>query len=151
MIGFFSFTFYFTQPTFAIINNEFKLINPVDLMERYPLDMEGLKKTDVLLDSKGYKTPEYGLIPFNGLLGHEQAEEFHSSNSIQNSIQLQKEIMKNGYDVYVLKEPSRAVDKQFFNYLVENHGFQFTDHSKSFCKLTLESNLSNKTSDKICL
>lgn len=151
IIVFFSIAFIFTQPTFALISNEFKLINPMTLMERYPLDLEGLKKTDVLLDSKGYKTPEYGLIPFNGLLGHEQAEEFNSSSSIQNSIQLLKKTMENGYDFYVLKEPSRAVDKQFFNYLVQNHGFQLIDHSKSFCKLQLVTDISNKTSDKICL
>jgi len=150
IIVFLSFSFYFSQPIQALVTNEFKLISPVDLMERYPLDSEGLKKNDVILDSVGYKTPEYGVIPFNGLLGHETAEKFNSSRSIQNSIQLLKKTITDGYDFYVLKEPSREVDKQFFNYLATNHGFQFTEYSKSFCKLKLVGD-NNKTSDQICL
>ena len=43
-------------------------------MERYPLDLEGLSKNDIILDSMGLKTAEYGLIPFTSLLGFESPE-----------------------------------------------------------------------------
>jgi len=138
LILFFIGAFYFSPLVQAISNNEFVFRSPIQLMERYPYDLEGLSKNDIILDTKGYKTIEYGLIPFNGLLFHEGPEVFDSKNSIQESIVLLKELMDNGYSVYILKEPSRGLDRDFFKYLVNNHGFTIKDHSKSFCKIIFE-------------
>jgi len=51
--------------------------------------------------------------------------------------------MDKGYDVYILKEPSRGLDRDFFKYLVSNHGFVIKEHSKSFCKIHLQSDDDN--------
>jgi hypothetical protein len=112
-------------------------------MERYPIDLEGLSKNDIILDTHGLKTTEYGLIPFNGLLFQEDPEEFDSKQSIQESVELLKETMDKGYDVYILKEPSRGKDRDFFKYLAYNHGFVIKDFSKSFCKVNLQSDDEN--------
>jgi len=158
LILFFILAFYFSPPIQAISNNEFIFQNPLKLMERYPIDLEGLSKNDIILDTKGYKTIEYKLIPFNGLLGFESPELFDSKTSIQESIKLLKETMDKGYDVYILKEPSRGLDREFFKYLVNNHGFVIKDHSKSFCKIDLQNNnnfnnegIENQPIDSVCI
>jgi len=143
LISFFVLAFYFSSPIQAISNNEFIFQDPSKLMERYPIDLEGLSKNDIILDLHALKTVEYGLIPFNGLLDGEGPEEFDSKPSIQKSIGLLKETMDKGYDVYIFKEPSRGVDRDFFKYLAYNHGFIIKDHSKSFCKLILQSDDEN--------
>lgn len=158
LILFFILAFYFSPPIQAMSNNEFVFQNPLKLMERYPLDLEGLSKNDIILDSKGLKTAEYGLIPFTSLLGFESPELFDSKTSIQESIKLLKETMDKGYDVYILKEPSRGLDREFFKYLVNNHGFVIKDHSKSFCKIDLQNNnnfnnegIENQPIDSVCI
>lgn len=158
LILFFILAFYFSPTIQAISNNEFIFQNPLKLMERYPIDLEGLSKNDIILDTKGYKTIEYKLIPFNGLLGFESPELFDSKTSIQESIKLLKETMDKGYDVYILKEPSRGLDRDFFKYLVNNHGFVIKDHSKSFCKIDLQNNnnfnnegIENQPIDSVCI
>ena len=158
LILFFILAFYFSPPIQAISNNEFVFQNPLKLMERYPIDLEGLSKNDIILDTKGYIATEYGLIPFNGLLRHESPEFFDSKTSIQESIKLLKETMDKGYDVYILKEPSRGLDRDFFKYLVNNHGFVIKDHSKSFCKIGLQNNnnfdnesIENQPIDSVCI
>ena len=149
LILFFVIAFYFSPPIQAVSNNEFVLQNPIKLMERYPIDLEGLSKNDVILDSKGLKTAEYGLIPFTGLLFNEGPELFDSKASIQESIKLLKETINKGYDVYIFKEPSRGLDRDFFKYLVNNHGFLIKDHSKSFCRLILQNDSDNFVNEDI--
>jgi len=61
-------------------------------------------------------------------------------------------LIKDGYEVYILKDPSREIDKLYFQYLEENFDFVFKEYSTSFCKLNLSENLANSTkSDKVCL
>jgi hypothetical protein len=146
LVLFFILAFYSSPPIQTILNNEFVFHNPLKLTERYPLDLEGLSKNDVILDTKGLKTVEYGLIPFTVLVRleyDEGPELFDSKTTIQESIKLLKETMDKGYDVYILKEPSRGLDRDFFKYLVSNHGFVIKEHSKSFCKIHLQSDDDN--------
>ena len=158
LISFFIFAFYFSNTIQTILNNEFIFKNSFKLIERYPLDLEGLSENDIILDTKGFRTTEYGLIPFTGLLWLEKPELFDSKTSIQESIILLKETMDKGYDVYILKEPSRGLDRDFFKYLVNNHGFVIKDHSKSFCKIDLQNNnnfdnedIENQPIDSVCI
>jgi len=135
-------SFFVSSPVETMKTNNFKFQNPADFTKRYPLDHEGLTNDDILLDSKGYITPEYGLIPFT-------APTSNSLNSAQTeqSINLLKELLNENHDVYVLKEPSRPIDKKFFNHLDKN-GFSFIEYSKSFCKVTIDDSVQ---SDNICL
>ena len=64
--------------------------------------------------------------------------------------QLLKELLENNYDLYTFKESRYVIEKQYFNYLANNHEMIFKDHSKSFCKIMLKEN-DDAFSDKLCL
>jgi len=62
--------------------------------------------------------------------------------------------MEEGYVAYAFKNSMFIYDKKYFEFLEEEHGFVLKDHSKTFCKLELISNLNEDvdglSSDPIC-
>jgi len=62
--------------------------------------------------------------------------------------------MEEGYVAYAFKNSMFIYDKKYFEFLEEEHGLVLKDHSKTFCKLELISNLNEDvdglSSDPIC-
>ena len=85
---------------------------------------------------------EYGVIPFS----------LDAPNAISDdSVILLKQILQDGYDVYVLKEPTAKYEKDSLRVLTNEHGFIIKDHSKSFCKILIGEEGKFQKSDDICL
>lgn len=118
-----------------------KFKNPQELVARFPLDKEGLNTTSVLFTFNGKTTIEYDFIPFAP----------RDPSTLEESIPILKETLKNGYDIYVLKKGGTKHDKPIFRDLVEHHGIVLKDHSPSFCKLSLVENTNNTSTDKVCI
>jgi len=118
-----------------------KFKNPQELVARFPLDKEGLNTTSVLFTFDGEITIEYDVIPFAP----------RGPSTLEESIPILKETIKNGYDIYVLKKGGTKYDKPIIRDLVEHHGIVLKDHSPSFCKLSLVENTNNTSTDKVCI
>ena len=150
LIIFFIVAFYFTPPFQAISNGNFKFQNPEILSAKYPLDNEGLTSQSIIFDSKGHLTADRGVIPLRSL-GPSFNPEYFETNSFSQELILQvKNLMSDGYDVFVHKEPGRPIDKLYFQYIVENHDLVLKSHSISFCKFYFSENSQTK-SDEDCL
>jgi len=150
LIVFFIIAFYFTPPFQAISHGDFKFQNPEVFSEKYPLDNEGLTSQSIIFDSKGHLTADRGVIPMRSI-GPSFNPQFFETHSFSQELILQlKNLMNEGYDVFVHKEPGRPIDKLYFQYIVENHDLVLKSHSKSFCKFYFSENLQSK-SDEDCL
>ncbi len=150
LIIFFIVAFYFTPPFQAISNGNFKFQNPEVISEKYPLDNEGLTSQSILLDSKGHLTADRGVIPMRSV-GSSILPEYYPvlAQSLEVIFKI-KDLMTNGYEIFVNKEPDRPHDKIYFQYIVENHDLILKSYSKSFCKFYFPENSQSK-SDEICL
>jgi len=149
---FFLLAFYFIPPTQAILDDDFNFNNPMDYHTKFPLDAEGLTSTSVVLDTHGYITQYYGAIPLRNIPAYIIPENFNNDSVAQGLIFKVEKLISSGYDVYVLKDPSRELDKLFFRFLAENNFFIFKDHSETFCKIYLVENLNNTNkSDQVCI
>jgi len=112
---------------------------PITFAERYPLDMEGLSENSVVVDSRSRRVIDYGLIPFKTSFGVSKESLWNPSNVDQGHIKILKEIMNDGYEVYLFKD-QREKDLDFFRYLQNSHGFVLKNHSETFCKIELNEN-----------
>ena len=139
---FFILAYYNANPVQAILNEEEFVKNPEDFVERYPLDLEGLSSNSVIIAHNGDWVIEYGLTPFFPLYKGEVSLD---------SVNLLKEVINDGNDVYIFKTPTTNSEKDTIRNLVNNHGFIVSDFSKSFCSVEIKNNTSNKTSDYSCL
>ena len=133
--------FYLSSDILGEKVEKLKFKNPQELAARFPLDMEGLNSSSVLITSRGADSIEYGVIPFSKVPG----------STLKESVPLLKQIITEGYDVYTLKNGSRIADKETFRELVEHHDMVLKDYSKSFCKLSLVEDSNDKSTDKICI
>lgn len=141
LIGFFSVAFYFWPTMDGILNTGIDIGNIEKFASRYPLDLEGLENNDVGLAANTDRIREYGVIPFI----------LYPPNVISSdSVILLKKILQDGYNVYVLKEPTAKYEKDSLRFLTNEHGFIIKDHSKSFCKILIEEGKFQK-SDDVCL
>ena len=147
LIIFFIFALYQIQNIYEWSKSETKFKNPYEVSQRYPLKMEGLNSDSIILNTAGNWVVDYGLTPFHPFLGYMLKSDMEYP---QKPIQLLKEIINEGYDVYTFKESSHRDEKKYFSYLINNHGFILEDYSKTFCKLSLTVNL-NQTSALQCL
>jgi len=142
LLIFFIFSFYFTPPIVAIMNNDFELKNPIQINSKYPLDKEGLKKNDILI-GYNFEAMDYGLIQFQPEISLKEGK-IHSE-----SFELLKKIMNNGYDVYLLREPIDRLDRFAYDLIYENSDFVVVDYSQSFCKLEITLN-EKISSNRLC-
>jgi hypothetical protein len=143
---FFLSAFNFSPPIQAIYDNEFHIQNPIIFDERYPLDKEGLSSNDVLI-SVGFEAMDYGFIPFKSHIQNDTMS--------QKSLFLLKTTLTDGYDVYTMKKPYQSKDKIIYSSIANHSDFTIIDHSNSFCKVVLVSqiqkNTNKLTSDLNCL
>ena len=86
---------------------------------------------------------EYGLIPFNP---------YSKGNITDESIDLLKNIILDGYQVYTLKNSVNKIENKFFIDLIDNHGFSFIEYSDSFCKMQFENGKTTMNiTDEVCI
>jgi len=133
--------FYLSSDILGEKVEKLKFKNPQELAARFPLDVEGLNSSSVLITGRGADSIEYGVIPFSKVYG----------STLKESVPLLKQIVTEGYDVYTLKNGSKIADKETFRELVEHHDMILKDYSKSFCKLSLVEDSNDKSTDKICI
>ena len=69
----------------------------------------------------------------------------------EDSIILLKDVILDGYDVFVFKQPTTSLEKSMLSNLTEKHGFIFKDYSSSFCKVSLMDERNLENSDSVCL
>ena len=145
LITFFMSSFYFSPPIQALSNNDFNFQNPIEFDKRYPLDKEGLSDNDILV-SINFEAIDYGLIPFKSLVKDKTISD--------NSLDLLKNVLKNNYNVYILKNPFDYIDKNIYHKIAEDPNFKLIDFSNSFCKVEListKNNLDELKNDSNCL
>ena len=156
IVVFISSSLYYSKPVDSlIIKQNFEFKNPQDFADRYPLDKEGLTEKSVVLSLVGKYVVEYDVITFNPFKGYSHKIDTWKSEELkQESINLMKKMLDDGYELYVLKYKHFG-DHSYYKYLEFEHGLILKEHSKTFCKLIrIEvSNEENKTqiqSDEIC-
>lgn len=150
LIAFFGVAFYYSPPLQLLENEDFTFKDPGKLDNRYPLNLEGLSKNSVVVVTKGSWAVDYGATPFNPFWGYRIAGNFDPTLLHKESIDILKETISEGYDVYVFKKSSYHSDKPFFKYLSDNHGIILKNYSNTFCKMELRENNNDKT-DEICI
>jgi len=141
LIGFFSTAFYFWPTMDGILNTGINLENVEKLSSRYPLDLEGLDKNSVVVAVNADRVRDYGFIPF-GLS--------NPDNLKGESVDLLKQIMQEGYEVYTLKESTTKLEKEYLRFLINEYGFTIKEHSESFCKIDF-SDSQNLENDETCI
>ncbi len=128
LVVFFLLAFHFSPPIQAIYHDEFRMENPIELNQRYPLDTEGLSKNDILI-SINFEAIDYGLIQFKATLNDKEIS--------QKSLDLLKKTIEDDYDFYILKNPSDPKDLIIYKNLAEQSELIIKDYSESFCKVEL--------------
>ena len=137
---FFILAFYYSNPIQIISEEGLNFKNPEKFIERYPLELEGLNKESIVVTIIGPRAIEYGLIPFDLM----------STKLSENSINLLRELIKDGHDVNIFKIPFTTNEKEIISKLTSQHNFILKDHSETFCKIKLSTN-EEYTSDENCL
>ena len=140
---FFTGSIFFIPPTELIKSNSFEFKNPFDYAYDHPPNSEGLTQNNVILAIKTDRILEYDVIPFH-------MSPFDEGDP-KDSIELLKEIILVDYDVFIFKKSTTSFEKQLLNTMIEEHNFVLKDHSKSFCKIFVLTNMSKITSDNECL
>jgi hypothetical protein len=140
---FFTGSIFFIPPTELIKSNSFEFKNPFDYTYDHPPNSEGLTQNNVILAIKTDRILEYDVIPFH-MLPFDEGDP-------KDSIELLKEIILVDYDVFIFKKSTTSLEKQLLNTMIEEHNFVLKDHSKSFCKIFVLTNMSKITSDNECL
>lgn len=145
LIVFFSSAFYFTPYGQSIMDGTFKFNDPFELSKEHPPSLEGLTKNSVVVALKTDRILEYDLIPF-------QIVPVNDEKAPDDSISLLVDTINDGYSVYIFKQPTTIHEKIILQDLQDNHKFIFKDHSKSFCKVTVNSDtIPQEKSDSICV
>lgn len=143
LVLFFLLAFYFSPPIKSIIDEKYEFKDPRIFNERYPLEMEGLTENSVIIAKQLDWAIDYGATPFSIRIGPEISLE---------SVNLLKEILEEGKEVYIFKEPTESDEKEMFVKLVNEHNIIFKDFSPTFCKVEL--NIQGKSIDnvdKVCI
>jgi len=136
---FFIFAFYFSNPIQIIADQGLNFKDPHAYASRYPLDMEGLSKDSIIFLIHTDWAIDYGVIPFQP-----------NTTKLPESIALLKQVIEEGYNVYIFKKPTYIGEKDIMKLLVNDYGIVLKDYSKTFCKMELAKDASIK-SDDICL
>jgi len=140
LVVFFAISFYNANPMQALLDDKEFFQNPEKFLKKYPLDMEGLTKNNIIIAHDQERVIEYGMIPFFIL---------DNGELTNNSVNLLKQVMSEGYEVYIFKTPTSSNEKETLQNLIDEYEFVIKDHSETFCKVSLNQN--NEKSDSICL
>ena len=139
IIVFFIGTVYIMPSVQAVLQEGFTFNNPTEFTKRYPLDTEGLTSESLVVGDYGRRTVDYGSIhvyPYEGFLRKDP--DFKPENLNLLVILDLKELITNGYEVYVFKKDMWPIDEKYFRYLEAEHSFILQKHSDTFCKLILQ-------------
>ena len=124
---FFITSFYYTILFQDISKNEFNFTDPKKYEKIYPLSIEGVHSTDVILAVHTDWAIDYGLTPFR--LIEKMPDE---------SVELLKEIIDDDErNVYVFKIPTYGNEERKLEELIVKHGFILEDYSDTFYKLKI--------------
>ena len=138
---FFLISFYANPYTQKIFDDEYDFNKFSKLFEQYPLDLEGLTNKSVILSAHGDRVLDYQSIPFwvkdKGKISLD-------------SLDLLKQIINDGYDVYVFKHVWNQNEKNIITDLRNNYGVALKEYSPTFCKVKVVSGNGTLNSDKIC-
>lgn len=138
---FFVVAFYFTPPVQMIVTDDIPFKNPQIYAEKYPPDLEGMTVNSVIVSVHNDQALAYNAIPFVMI---------NANGTIPEAVALLKEIISDGYDVYVFKESIWSnIEKETWIDLIENHQIVLKDHSTTFCKMFNAESVSGE-SDNIC-
>jgi hypothetical protein len=138
---FFLFSFYTNPYTQKIFDDNYDFNKFSKLFEQYPLDSEGLTNKSVILSVHGDRVLDYQSIPFWVM---------DKGKISLDSLDLLKQIVNDGYDVYVFKHVFNQNEKNVITDLRDNYGVALKEYSPTFCKVILVSGNGTLNSDKIC-
>ena len=158
-ITFFLFSFYDSNPVKSLNTSSFVIKNPNNdhFTNWIPTDLTDLPSDSIVFGSKMRRVIEGDVIFFNANYGIGDWKSQTDKNTPQKTIQILKEVMNSGYEVYTFKDNFK-LEADYVRYLVENHGFVLKQNSNTFCKLELLNendiklnNFINVKSDQICI
>ena len=118
-------------------NKQLQFHNPITATERYPLDMEGLSETSVIVGGASRNILEYNLISFFPYWELGRYEDVNPDTIPKKPIQTLKTIMEEGYEAFMFKGGLTRADLPYFTYLEAEHGIILQNYSKTFCKLEM--------------
>jgi len=126
-----------SPPIDSLKSSSFEIRNPQNFIDWYPVDNEGMPEKSIIVGSKLRRGIEYDAVLFNPFW--EGFDRLALDKTPQSPIQLLKESINLGYDVYTFRD-IRFTERAYLKYLVDEHGFVINDYSKTFCKLDLIEN-----------
>ena len=112
-----------------MIDDGLSFNDPNKLASKYPLEMEGLTSDSVIMAIHSDWVIDYGVIPFQV-----------NTVNIDNSSQLLKKVLDDGYDVYTFKQTTYPGEKDVFKLLLKNNEIVLKEYSPTFCKIVLNEN-----------
>jgi len=135
-------------------NSIFHFNNAEALAERYPIDMEGISDKSIIVAGRPGAVLEYNAVSFFPLWEYIPSirHEINFDSVPQEPINLLKEKISDGVDVYVFKSPNdrRNYELKYYRYLDTEHGLVLKDFSETFCKMELiELNEKNNKVSKV--
>jgi len=156
---FFLFSFYDSPPAKNLDPSSFRIKNPN--LDRYinwiPTDLKDLPPDSIVFGTKIRRAIEGDVILFNANYGIGDWQNRILENTPQESIKMLKEVMNSGYNVFTFKD-NKKIEEEYFEYLINDHGFVLKEYSETFCKLELSdeneidiNNFTNVKSDQICV
>jgi len=140
--------------------------NPQEALEkRFPLKLEGLSESSIIVSSMHFEAVDMGVIPFYPYWGFnfKKIKLVEPESIPQEPIETLKQllskkttpgarsILDDEYEVFVYKN-TYFFDTIYFKHLALDHGIILKDYSKSFCKMELVDELKSSESkpDEIC-
>jgi len=156
LIGLFLFSSFIDSPSVKkILDDDFNLNNIEIYASRYPLDLEGLSKESIIVETLGKRSMDYNVVPFVPVKGSASLKETDMSLIPQRTIPHLKKLLMDDYDVYSFKESQNIFEPHYFRYLGAEQGIILKDYSKTFCKMVIVENESKTDgkdleSDDVC-
>jgi len=122
------------------LQNNFKISNPQNSMERYPL--EKLPPNSIIVIQRSQKIIEYEAIPFKPYQRSwfNPGDELHIEKVKEDRIQILETLIEEGYPAFTFKINGNHRDVLFFRYLEAEQGIILKDYSKTFCKMVIVEN-----------
>jgi hypothetical protein len=136
--GFFILAFSFTPPIQFFVDGNFT--NPLEAVERYPLDKENISSKSILLVQNTDYAIEYGSVPFK--LSNTQTWDSEKILILTN-------VLKDNYSIYTFKISKSISEHQNLVYLINNNNFVLREFSDTFCQLIV--NDGTMSNDEICI